>query len=284
MEGAPLTEHMIDTKLGRLHVEVDGEGPAAVLWHSLFVDSSSWSRLRGLLRDDRRLVLIDGPGHGKSGFPAADFDLDACAEAAIQVLDAVGVPKPVDWVGNAWGGHVGLALAANSPEWCRSLATISSPVQALGRRQRMTITPMVWAYHYLGPIPALANRVAVALLGKKFMRSHPDDTADVLQAFRDAPRSGMHRAMTSVMLNRPDLDPLLPRIKTPTVMVVATADPMVPVAQIHAAVAHMPAARAVELRAEGHVAPIIAQADELAEIIRAFWRDPHDYIGRRARC
>ena len=88
---------MIDTKLARLHVEVDGEGPAAVLWHSLFVDSRSWSRLHGLLREDRRLVLIDGPGHGKSGSPSADFDLDDCAEAATDVLDAVGVQKPVDW-------------------------------------------------------------------------------------------------------------------------------------------------------------------------------------------
>jgi hypothetical protein len=32
------------------------------------------------------------------------------------VLDAVSVPKPVDWLGNAWGGHVGLTPAANSPD------------------------------------------------------------------------------------------------------------------------------------------------------------------------
>ena len=44
--------------------------------------------------------------------------------------------------------------------------------------------------------------------------------------------------------------------------------------------AHMPAARAVEVRGEGHVAPIMAQADELAEIIRQFWRDPQDYVAR----
>lgn len=275
-----LTEHMIDTKLGQLHVEVDGEGPAAVLWHSLFVDSRSWSRLRGLLRDDRRLVLIDGPGHGKSGYPSTDFDLDDCGEAATEVLDAVGVQKPVDWLGNAWGGHVGLALAAKSPDRCRSVATIATPVQALIRRQRMTIVPMVWAYRYLGAVPALANRVAVALLGKEFMRSRPDDTAAVVRAFRDAPRAGMHRAMTSIMLNRPSLDPLLPRIQTPTLMVVTTADPILPVAEIHTAVARMPTARAVEVRGEGHVAPVIAQADELAEIIRAFWRDPQDYVAR----
>jgi pimeloyl-ACP methyl ester carboxylesterase len=274
----PLTEHMIDTKLGRLHVEVDGDGPAAVLWHSLFVDSRSWSRLRGLLREDRRLVLIDGPGHGKSGSPSADFDLDDCAEAATEVLDAVGMQKPVDWLGNAWGGHVGLTLAAKSPDWCRSLATIATPVRALSRRQRMTIVPMVWAYRYVGAVPALANAVAAALLGKEFMQSRPDDTTAAMQAFRDAPRAGMHRAMKSIMLNRPGLAPLLPRIETPTVMVVTTADPILPVAEIHNAVAHMPAARAVEVRGEGHVAPIMAQADELAEIIRAFWRDPQDYV------
>jgi hypothetical protein len=39
----------------------------------------------------------------------------------------------------------------------------------------------------------------------------------------------------------------------------------------------MPAARAVEVRGGGHVAPIMAHAEELAEVIRAFWRDPQDY-------
>jgi pimeloyl-ACP methyl ester carboxylesterase len=98
------------------------------------------------------------------------------------------VPKPVDSLGNAWGGHVGLVLAAKSPEWCRSVATIATPVEALSRRQRMTIVPIVWAYRYLGAVLALANQVAAALLGKQFMRSHPGDTADVVRAFRDAAR------------------------------------------------------------------------------------------------
>lgn len=147
----------------------------------------------------------------------------------------------------------------------------------------MTIVPMVWAYRYVGAVPTLANAVAAAILGEEFIRSRQDDTAAMMQAFRDASRAGMHRAMKSIMLNRLGLDPLLPRIETPTVMVVSTADPLVPFAEIRNAVAHKPAARAVEVQGEGHVAPIMAQAGELAEIIRAIWRDPQDCAARRSR-
>ena len=276
------TSEMIDTALGRLHVEVDGDGPPAVLWHSLFVDSGTWARLRPLLRDERRLILIDGPGHGQSSSPPSTFDIQACAMAATEVLEALGVSDQVDWVGNAWGGHVGLTLAATSPGWCRSVATIATPVRALSRRERMTIVPMVWVYRFIGAPPPLANGVGRALLGDAFMRSWPDETARVVKSFRDAPRSGMHRAMTNAMLRRVDLEPRLPDITAPTLMVVPTADPILPAEQIHTAVSQMPCAAAVELQAEAHVAPIIANADELARIITAFWRDPKGFVIQRS--
>lgn len=217
-----MTNQMVDTSVGRLHVEVEGEGPPAVLWHSLFVDSGSWSRMRPLLRDQRRLIVVDGPGHGRSSTPPALFDLDGCALAAAEVLDALGVAEPVDWVGNAWGGHVGLTLAAKFASRCRSVTTIATPVHGLTPRERLKIVPTVWAYRFLGAVPPIANGVVRALLGSHFMRSRPDDTAAVVASFRNAPRSGMHRAMTCVMLNRTDLDPLLPTITTPTLMIVPT--------------------------------------------------------------
>ena len=59
----------IPTKVGSLAVRVRGEGPAAVLWHSLFVDERSWQRVEEGLAHDRRLVIITGPGHGASSTP-----------------------------------------------------------------------------------------------------------------------------------------------------------------------------------------------------------------------
>src|SRR5260370_2509846 len=53
----------VPTRLGPLRVETVGSGPPAVLWHSLFVDSTSWVRVREPLASVRRLLLFAAPGH-----------------------------------------------------------------------------------------------------------------------------------------------------------------------------------------------------------------------------
>lgn len=266
-----MTGQMVPTRLGRLHVQIEGSGRTTVLWHSLFVDSTTWSRLRPLLVSDRRLILIDGPGHGQSDSPPAGFPFAECAAAALDVLDSLAVDEPVDWVGNAWGGHVGLMLAARSPERVRSLVTVATPVHALTRSERRKIVPMVWAYRLVGAAPPLASGVARVLLGADFITSRPDDTALVLRSIRGAPRIGMHRAMNSVMLNRPDITSLLPGIDVPTLMVAPKRDPLLTVAQVQTAVAQMPDAAMVVLDTEGHVAPILTHADDLAAAMIDFW-------------
>ena len=53
----------VETRLGPLAVRLLGDGPSAVLWHSLFVDERSWGRVENDLATQRRLVIITGPGH-----------------------------------------------------------------------------------------------------------------------------------------------------------------------------------------------------------------------------
>ena len=48
----------VATRVGHLHVETAGSGPPAVLWHSLFVDSTTWNRLRAPLAAERRRVRL----------------------------------------------------------------------------------------------------------------------------------------------------------------------------------------------------------------------------------
>ncbi len=130
---ATMRHRTFSTEVGKLSVTEHGEGPPALLWHSLFVDSRSWQRLVEELAAHRHLVLVDGPGHGTSADTGRRYDLTGCGRAAIEIIDATVGQQPVDWVGNAWGGHVGIVVASQWPERCRTLAT-SHPFRPTAER------------------------------------------------------------------------------------------------------------------------------------------------------
>src|SRR5258708_39181927 len=128
---AHISAAKVPTRLGPLDVQAVGSGPAAVPWPSLFVDSATWARVAQPLAATRRLVLIDGPAHGGNPPVPHRFTLDDCVGTAADVLDHFAIDQPVDWLGNAWGGHVGILFAAAHPGRSRPLTAVGAPVHAL---------------------------------------------------------------------------------------------------------------------------------------------------------
>lgn len=274
------TEH-VPTSLGQLRVQIEGDGPPAVLWHSLFVDSTSWELLRGEFAQHRQLVIIDGPAHGGSGPAPGRFSVDSCAAAAVELLEHLDIDTPVDWVGNAWGGHVGLSFAGATPDRCRSLVTIGTPVQALSPAERVRqILPLMGTYRLAGPIKPLRSALTGALLGATAVSAQPALAERVMAAFSNAERQPMYVAMRSVMLGRPDLTEWLPRVVAPTVMFAAADDSMWNPALAEAAAAAMPTATAVAVRGSGHVSPLLLAPELMRDSIIEFWADPAGFVQR----
>lgn len=272
------TDDFVHTTLGRLHVTRRGTGPATVLWHSLFLDSRSWGPLTDALdalAPTRAVVTIDGPSHGTSEPVTRDFTFEECTRAACEVLDGLGIGDPVDWVGNAWGGHVGILLAATQPQRIRTLSTIGTPVPALSIRFRWTKAwPLVALYRVLGPTRFLSKTLSDALLGPEAVAAQPDHADAVLDAFRHADRSGMFHAMRSMMLKRPDLSDYLPRVVAPTLMLAARDDDEGwPLHQAEAACATMRNARAEVLSGSARVAPLLLDAQRIARTVVDFWSE-----------
>ncbi len=239
-----------------------------MLWHSLFVDSTTWDRVVDALAQERTLILVDGPSHGKSQPWHRRFSLSDCADAASQVLRHLDLGAAVDWVGNAWGGHVGIVFAESRPAQIKSLITIGTPVEALTSAERRRIVPLVALYRMLGPVKPLVKGVEEALLGKGYQ---PRDGQVVGHALRAAERKGMHNAMSSVMLNRPGLLELLPRVQVPTEFVAVKDDPLAPVVKAEAAARQIPHGTSAVIAGGGHVAPLLQSPQELAEIVLNFW-------------
>ena len=198
--------HTIDTSVGKLAVRVVGDGPAAVLWPSLFMDERSWDRLLPTLTQDRRLVIINGPGHGASGDPGRRYSHRDCVTAAGQILDWLAIGGAVDWVGNAWGGHVGLRFAADRPAQCRSLITLGTPVAALSRSGTTPDVSPLDRVRLLGPIELVLSGVAEVLLSSHTREHDPEAVELVRDSLQHANRRMLRNAVMSISLapGRPD--------------------------------------------------------------------------------
>jgi len=224
-ESGAASGQRIQTGVGSLAVRVRGEGQPAVLWHSLFVDERSWERVEEGLARDRRLVIITGPGHGASSDPGHRYSLDDCAVAAGDVLAALDIREPVDWVGNAWGGHVGIVFAATWPDRCRTLITLGTPVQAYGWSQRLLFRVLLGVYRMTGMIDLLSSGICDALLSSRTRSNDPEAVALVLDSLHTMDRRALTNAMVSISLQRPDLTPRLSSISCPTLFITGADHP-----------------------------------------------------------
>lgn len=263
---------MIDTTLGPLAVRRTGSGLPAVLWHSLFVDSRTFDGILADLGRQRELILVDGPGHGDSPGRRRLYSLDDCATAAGQILDALKIEDPVDWVGNAWGGHVGIIFADRYPARCRTLTTIGTPAYPLSRAERRQAALLVYLYRVVGPGPFVGTMTA-ALAGREAAKTAPSAAAAVSAAFRRGDKPGKYWAMQSVMLHRYDLRPVLPRLQVPVLTLVGRDDPMNDPQEAERAARTVPDGRFERVPGAGHVAPLLVAPRDVTERVLAFWSE-----------
>jgi len=276
------TPFTVATRLGPLHVATIGSGPPALLWHSLFVDSTTWSRLHTAMAAERRLVLVDGPNHGGNTPVRHPFTLDDCVGVAVDVLDELGIAEPVDWLGNAWGGHVGVLFAAAHAERCRTLTAIGAPIHALSDADRRRTRLLSLLYRAGGP-RLVAGLLVEALLGPGARANDPDGAAIVADAFGRAERRGMYDAIRWLSLGRRDLTPVLDRLDTPTLLTTGPDDPMWTTAAARDAAAHLRTGALAILPGAGHVGPLLQAAPDVTELVTAFWREPDRTIATQRR-
>ena len=265
--------HRIQTRVGSLAVHVRGEGPPAVLWHSLFVDERSWGRVEEGLARDRRLVIITGPGHGASSDPGHRYSMDDCAAAAGEVLAALDIREPVDWVGNAWGGHVGVVFAATWPDRCRTLATFGTPIESYGRSERLQFRLLLAVYRVVGMRGFLSSGIVDALLSPRTRANDPEAVALVFDCLRTMERRALANAMVSISIRRPDLTPRLDAVRCPTIFVTGSDHSEWTPEEAEAKSRLLANGTAIVIPDTAYLTPLEAPAETI-RIVRDLWRAP----------
>jgi pimeloyl-ACP methyl ester carboxylesterase len=121
-----------------LHHQLLGTAPGTplLLLNGIGLDTSAWGPVVDLLARERRLVLLDARGTGRSG-PAPEPGTTATMAAdALALLDHLGL-EAVDVLGLSLGGLVAQELALRAPARVRALVLAATAARLPGRTRRV---------------------------------------------------------------------------------------------------------------------------------------------------
>ena len=116
---------MTGAVLGRVMIEIDGEGPAILFVHGLGGTSNSFQMLLGAL-SGFRCVRPDLPGSGRSPTPFGALSIGGFVETIGDIIRNI-AGGPVHLVGHSMGTLICQHVAAQAPELVSSL-TLFGPI------------------------------------------------------------------------------------------------------------------------------------------------------------
>jgi 3-oxoadipate enol-lactonase len=215
---------MIDADGCLLNVSVDGRdsGPTLMLSNSLGCNMAMWEPQMPALTKLFRVIRYDRRGHGKSGMNGPT-SMERYGRDVLAILDDLNIDK-VHWCGLSMGGMVGQWLGANAPQRFNKiiLANTSSyypdPTNWINRIKAVRE----------GGLASVADAVISGWLTADFREREPDTAAKMKAMLLASPVEGYLAACEA--LSTLDQRDLLPKIKSPVLVIAGRHDNATPVA------------------------------------------------------
>jgi 3-oxoadipate enol-lactonase len=265
----------VPTILGDLYVDDQGNDhePVALLWPSLFNDHSMWRyQITPLRAAGWRTLALDPPGHGRSKGLERGFTMDECAEAALQVLDALNVHTPVVVLGTSWGGMIAPRIALRAPDRVRGMVLTNTTAESATPFDRAKNTLLTWMLA-IGALDKVVDRMIVSLnFSPETRRRKPELGAELSRNFRSWNRRGVINTVRAVLVDRDSTLDALRNVKAPALVVSGKEDTILPSAHSRRIAEQLPKARHVEVPGAAHLVPLEAP-DAANTLILDFVRD-----------
>lgn len=207
----------------RIYYETHGEaGEYLLLLHGWGGKCESWLPVIRDFSGAHRILVVDFPGHGRSSEPDTPWDVTDYMRSTLALLDALGIQK-TDVMAHSFGGRVALLLASTCPE--RVGKMVLTGCAGLKPKQDGKLSARTRRYKRL---KAWVNSpFARKLLGE-------ERVASLQELLVQRYGSPDYRALTPSMrqtFNKvisQDLEPVLPKIQAPTLLLWGENDTATP--------------------------------------------------------
>jgi 3-oxoadipate enol-lactonase len=233
----------------------EGEKDPVVLLHAFPLNGRMWEPQAKALAEDRRVVVPDYPGFGRSPHPPAQPDVRYYAEGVSGLLDRLGLERVV-LGGLSMGGYVAFGCMKLFPERISGLVLANTRPDPDSEEARQSRKEMARRVAEEG-VEVLAELQMPRLLAKDTLEND-EETVEIVRAMiLESTPDGVVAAL-GALRERPDSTPLLPEIGVPTLVVGGEEDEISTPDVMGAMAEKIPASRHVVLPKAGHLSNLEA--------------------------
>jgi 3-oxoadipate enol-lactonase len=256
-----------DANGAQLNYRFDGPAgaPALVFSNSLGTNFSMWDSQIPALAKEFRVLRYDTRGHGESSVTPGTYSIAQLGRDVLGLLDILGI-RSAHFCGLSMGGMIAMWLALNAPErinrlvLCNTAAKIGTPEMwstriEMVRTQGMNAVAQTQAQRWFTPEFVAKSPAIVASVVERIANTSPQGYAANCAAIRDM-----------------DLRDSIARIRSRTLVIAGSHDPVIPIADSRYLSDTIPGAKFAELNAS-HLSNVEA-SDDFTEALLNFFTEP----------
>lgn len=261
----------LDADFGTLHHDDAGAGRPVVLVHGWSLSSAAFAEETAWLARDRRAIVPDLRGHGRSSPPRAPFGLADLARDLAALVDRLALERAV-LLGWSLGAQVAIAAAPLVRRRLAALVLVSGTPRFTEGEGWPHGLPARSVEGLALRVRRDAPRAVARFFDGMFVEGELDGAG---RARAEAVRAAVPAADPAALLSgldvlaREDLRAALPALDLPVLLVHGDRDPVCPPGAARATAAAIPGARLALLPGAGH-APFLSSPAPFRDTLASF--------------
>lgn len=243
------------------------DGETLLMIHGFGANRDNWLRFARYFTHRYRVLALDLPGFGESSRPDASYDVASQVERLRDFAKTLKVEQ-LHLIGNSMGGHIAALYAARHPEEVASVALLNNSGVNAPRKSEMILR-----LERGEPNPLVARNAEEFDELMNFVFVTPPPLPDSLKRYFAAQsvanREHYERVFVQLRGNYVPLEPELPNIQAPTLLLWGDKDRVLDVSSIEVMKPLLRKPSVVLMKDCGH-APMIERPEEAARHYQAF--------------